>query len=282
MRSILVSVALCAAIPAFAAEIPPEISTFAYPGGVSYQALPFDYEAMSKPPVQPAPQSTPATTTEAPARPVLSRTELCSAVAFEAANNKLPIRFFANLIEQESNFRSHVVSHAGAQGIAQFMPGTAAEVGLNDPFEPIQALGKSAKFLAYLLDRFGNLGLAAAAYNAGPQRVTDWLAKQGGMPAETQHYVRRITGIPVEQWARQDSKGEEIKLPPYAECPQFHRAGYNDLVNTKIVPSEGKVTRLAGRRGRARYVRSRLSTLTYVTLSPSISSSPRMRLATAR
>ncbi len=279
----LVGVALCAAVPAFAAEVPPEISAFAYPAGVSHEALPFDYAAMSKPPVQPPPPATPATTADGTIRPPApSRTELCSAVAFEAANNKLPIRFFANLIEQESNFRSHVVSHAGAQGIAQFMPGTAAEVGLSDPFEPIQALGKSAKFLAYLLDRFGNLGLAAAAYNAGPQRVTDWLAKQGGMPAETQHYVRRITGIPIEQWARQDSKGEDIKLPPYAECPQFHRAGYNDLVNTKIVASEGKVARLAGRRGRARYVRSRLSTLTYVSLSPSISSSPKIRLATAR
>ena len=267
-------------LPAFAAEVPPETSSFAYPAGVAYQALPFDYAAMSKPPAQPPPQPSPAAKPDGAARaPVLSRTELCSAVVFEAANNKLPIRFFANLIEQESNFRSHVVSHAGAQGIAQFMPGTAAEVGLNDPFEPIQALGASAKFLAYLLDRFGNLGLAAAAYNAGPQRLTDWLAKPkpGGLPAETQHYVKRITGIPVEQWARQDSKGEEVKLPPYAECPQFHRAGYNDMVNTKIVASEGKVGRLAGRRGRARYVRSRLSTLTYVSLS--VSSSPRVRVA---
>ena len=114
----------------------------------------------------------------APASPPLpSRSELCSAVAFEAANNKLPLRFFAKLIQQESSFNPNVVSHKGAQSIAQFMPGTAAERGLNDPFEPIQALGASTRYLADLLERFGNLGLAAAAYNAGPQRVSDWLAK---------------------------------------------------------------------------------------------------------
>ena len=64
-----------------------------------------------------------------------------------------------------------------AQGIAQFMPGTADERGLLDPFNPVQALPKSAEFLAELRSEFGNLGLAAAAYNAGPRRVRDWLAR---------------------------------------------------------------------------------------------------------
>ena len=66
-----------------------------------------------------------------------------------------------------------------AQGIAQFMPGTANERGLLDPFNPVQALPKSAEFLSELRNQFGNLGLAAAAYNAGPRRVQEWLAGSG-------------------------------------------------------------------------------------------------------
>ena len=67
------------------------------------------------------------------------------------------------------------ISHAGALGIAQFIPETAVEYGLMNPFEPIHALFAAGKLLRKLNDRFGNLGLAAAAYNAGPQRVrTGW------------------------------------------------------------------------------------------------------------
>ena len=72
--------------------------------------------------------------------------------------------------------------------------GTAAERGLLDPFDPVQALPKSAEFLRELRDQFGNLGLAAAAYNAGPQRVRDWLAGRRDLPAETRNYVQAITG----------------------------------------------------------------------------------------
>jgi len=80
------------------------------------------------------------------------------------------------LIWQESSFRPGVSSGAGAQGVAQFMPGTAAERGLANPFDPEQAIPKSAELLADLRQRFGNLGLAAAAYNGGPARVEAWLA----------------------------------------------------------------------------------------------------------
>src|SRR5437773_2776804 len=79
---------------------------------------------------------------------------------------------------QESRFNPSSVSHAGAQGIAQFMPGTARLVGLANPFDPIQALPKSAALLRDLRAQFGNLGLAAAAYNAGPKRIEDWLVKR--------------------------------------------------------------------------------------------------------
>jgi hypothetical protein len=80
------------------------------------------------------------------------------------------------------------------------MPGTASERRLLDPFDPVQALPKSAEFLAELRSQFGNLGLAAAAYNAGPRRVQEWLAGSGSMPQETRHYVSVITGATVEEW----------------------------------------------------------------------------------
>ena len=70
---------------------------------------------------------------------------------------------FVRLIWRESRFNPSAVSPKGAQGIAQFMPGTAGERGLLDPLNPVQALPKSAEFLAELRSQFGNLGLAAAA-----------------------------------------------------------------------------------------------------------------------
>ena len=111
------------------------------------------------------------------------------------------------MIWQESRFRADAVgpvtrSGQRAQGIAQFMPGTAAERNLLNPLDPIQALPKSAEFLRDLRGEFGNLGLAAAAYNAGPRRVHEWMAGTGPMPAETRTYVLAITGISVEQWAK--------------------------------------------------------------------------------
>ena len=80
------------------------------------------------------------------------------------------------------------------------MPGTAAERGLADPFDPEQAIPKAAELLADLRARFGNLGLAAAAYNGGPQRVANWLAGSGGLPFETQIYVEIVTRHSAEDW----------------------------------------------------------------------------------
>jgi hypothetical protein len=143
----------------------------------------------------------------------LTKAELCERAASEATANNLPAEFFTNLIQQESGFRPHVVSPAGAQGIAQFMPPVAFSYGLANPFEPIAALRASAKLLAELLEQFGNLGLAAAAYNAGPKRVQDWMNKRRKLPAETRHYVHKITGRPAEHWANLRTNGSEVSLP---------------------------------------------------------------------
>jgi transglycosylase-like protein with SLT domain/sporulation related protein len=136
---------------------------------------------------------------------------LCGIVEASAKAEGLPADFFTKLIWRESSFRPNAVSPAGAQGVAQFMPGTASERGLIDPFDPASAIPASAKFLGELKRRFGNLGLAAAAYNAGETAVANWLANKGSLPFETQDYVLAVTGHDAEEW-RSDK-------PPTASAP---------------------------------------------------------------
>ena len=128
--------------------------------------------------------------------------EICRTLAQAASDNDLPEEFFTRLIWQESAFDPKAVSPKGAQGIAQFMPQTAAMRGLTNAFEPLPALRESAAYLGELRKTFGgNLGLAAAAYNAGPGAVEAWLAgRAGALPFETQAYVRTITGFAAETW----------------------------------------------------------------------------------
>jgi hypothetical protein len=130
-----------------------------------------------------------------------------------ATSHRIPVDFFTRLIWQESSFRPGVTSGAGAQGVAQFMPGTAAERGLADPYDPEKAIPKSAELLADLRQRFGNLGLAAAAYNGGPARVAAWLAGRGTLPAETRNYVSAITGRLADDWAAREAVPEDEVAP---------------------------------------------------------------------
>jgi hypothetical protein len=130
---------------------------------------------------------------------------ICQQIEAAARSNTLPVDFFTRLIWQESRFQPDVVgpvtrSGERAQGIAQFMPGTAMERQLFEPFDPVAALSKSGEFLAELRAQFGNLGLAAAAYNAGPERVREFVAGSRDLPAETRNYVLAITGRQVEDW----------------------------------------------------------------------------------
>ena len=93
----------------------------------------------------------------------------------------------------ESNFNPFAVSSAGASGIAQFMPATAASYGLDDPFDAEAAIDAQAHLMSDLMRRFGETSLALAAYNAGPAPV----AACSCVPAipETQAYVARILGL---------------------------------------------------------------------------------------
>lgn len=128
--------------------------------------------------------------------------KICRTLGQAAADNDLPEEFFTRLIWQESRFDPEAVSPAGAQGIAQFMPQTAKLRGLVNAFEPLQALRESASYLGELRTTFrGSLGLAAAAYNAGPGQVEAWLAGRRRLPAETQAYVFIVTGHSAEAWS---------------------------------------------------------------------------------
>jgi hypothetical protein len=152
--------------------------------------------------------------------------EICRTLAEAAADNDLPEEFFTRLIWQESRFDPRAVSPKGAQGIAQFMPQTAAMRGLANAFEPLQALRESASYLRELRTTFGgNLGLAAAAYNAGPAAVEAWLAGRGMLPFETQAYVRIVTGYAAEAWnAKPMPQLESSSVPSGARCAEIAKA----------------------------------------------------------
>jgi hypothetical protein len=193
---------------------------------------------------QDAPEKAPATVPEKAAPPAAeagtravpgdAQKSICLLLESAARANGLPIEFFARVIWQESRFRADAVGPVTrngkrALGIAQFMPGTAAERSLLNPFDPIQALPKSAEFLHELRRQFGNLGLAAAAYNAGPRRVREWLAGSGPMPAETRAYVAAITGASVEQWAKAsgDADSRQEQGPACGELVALLKRGPN-------------------------------------------------------
>ncbi|MER9874993.1 lytic transglycosylase domain-containing protein [Mesorhizobium sp. M0195] len=125
---------------------------------------------------------------------------VCDLIETHADQNGLPRDFFARLIWKESRFDPNAVSPVGAEGIAQFMPGTAKMRGLANSFDIEQAIPASAKYLAEMKTGFGNLGLAAAAYNAGESRVTRWLNSGGFLPMETESYVLDVMGEPADKF----------------------------------------------------------------------------------
>lgn len=146
-------------------------------------------------------------------RPAALVETICPLMEKEARLNGLPPAFFVRLIWRESAFRPDVVSHKGAQGIAQFMPATAKERGLADPLDPVVAIPHSARLLADHVKAFGNFGLAAAAYNAGPERVRAWLDGRRLLPAETRAYVLFITGHAADRWKDAGAVPAEPEAP---------------------------------------------------------------------
>ncbi len=169
---------------------------------------------------------------------------VCDALAAAAEDTGLPPSFFARLIYQESGFRQRIVSRAGARGVAQFMPETALQFGLHNSFDPIASIAASARFLRELFQQFGNLGLAAAAYNAGPRRITDWLAQRGPMPDETRNYVKIITGQPIEKWTEKAEIEVATHLPAQAPCEGvlgLSRVAAADRIPVDMTPAIAKI-----------------------------------------
>lgn len=148
--------------------------------------------------------------------------KICRSLERASADNGLPVEFLARLIWQESRFDSRAISPKGAQGIAQFMPLTASWRGLTNPFEPGEALSEAAAYLRELHNSFGNLGLAAAAYNAGPRRLSLWLAGKSKLPLETQNYVRIVTGYSVSEWASASPpEWKDTHVPEEIPCEEL-------------------------------------------------------------
>ena len=190
---------------------------------------------------------------------------ICETVKAAAEEHDIPIGFFVRLLWQESRFRAEEVSSAGAQGIAQFMPQTAVEVGLRDPFDPLQAIPASAKFLRKLHNQFGNLGLAAAAYNAGGGRIEKWLSRRSSLPKETRAYVKIITGHKAEAWTDEENTVYmPTDLPQKAPCEGVGGLSRQDqiaAVNVDLTPSASALLRKAeADRGRGQEERGREET----------------------
>ncbi len=142
-------------------------------------------DAASAPTGQVAP-SAPGTTTMGS---VAVPNQYAATIDQAASANHIPPSLLAALLAKESNFDPNAVSSAGAQGIAQFMPGTAAGMGIN-PLDPTQAINGAAQLLGSYTQQFGSYADALAAYNAGPGAV----AQYGGIPPypETQAYVPAV------------------------------------------------------------------------------------------
>ena len=140
---------------------------------------------------------------------------ICRLIDTAAKGEGLPVAFLTRLIWQESRFETDAVSPEGARGIAQFMPGTADARGVVNPFDPEEAIPKAASLLSDLAKQFGNLGLAAAAYNAGSGKVSRYIAGQTELPFQTESYVEIVTGHTAEEW-----KGPNAdKLTPESVFP---------------------------------------------------------------
>lgn len=147
--------------------------------------------------------------------------QICQKISSAALKYKLPPSFFARLIWKESRFDHLAVSPVGAQGIAQFMPATAKLRGLKNPYDYDEAISASAHLLFDLKTKYGNLGLASAAYNAGSGRVNGWLSGKRYLPLETEDYVLSITGEIADTFS---NKSHTITLRPLEPKLSFSEA----------------------------------------------------------
>ncbi len=141
---------------------------------------------------------------------------------FERASKKynVPVNLLKAIGKAESDFNPNAVSKSGAQGVMQLMPGTAADLGVTDAFDPEQNIMGGSKYIADLLKRYdGDTKLALAAYNAGMGNVK----KYGGIPPfkETQNYVVKVMKYMEQDFTAGNVSSTESK-PPVASVPYWH------------------------------------------------------------
>ena len=215
-RIALIALMLLAIVPARAEPAQPEAPPPPSATPPAPSVPPSDPAAAPPPSAAPAEQNA-AAPPAAPTRPPSDadlRDSVCLMIESSARAHNLPLEFFARVIWQESRFQPGVVgprtrSGDRAQGIAQFMPRTAAERGLLDPFDPVQALPKSAEFLRELADQFGNLGLAATRFTRSSSFSTNGLG------------ARCSSAISCVQFGRGGCTGSRLPLRAHssAESP---------------------------------------------------------------
>lgn len=157
--------------------------------------------------------------------------DVCTTIERAAGDNRLDPNFLARLLWKESLFEPSAISPVGALGIAQFMPETARLRGLKDPMNPAEAIHASAAYLRDLIEGFGNMGLAAVAYNGGEGRAQNFTRGANRLPYETQDYVLAITGH--DAWIWRDNPPAQAAL---------------DLRLDKEKPFRDACIRLAGKR----------------------------------
>jgi len=161
--------------------------------------------------------------------------DLCHALETFADRYALDPYFFTRLIWQESRFKPNARSHADAMGIAQFIATTAKARGLEDPFNPAEALDASARYLAELELKFGSLGLAAAAYNAGETAAANFQKQTAGLPNETWKYIQIITGLDARVWRDNAPQDHDFTL----KKDQDFQDSCQDLAKTrKLSPTQ--------------------------------------------
>lgn len=139
------------------------------------------------------PASDPAAAVQASPKTVtqLNSADLSEMLTVAGAAHNLDVDLLASVVKAESNGNSRAVSRAGAQGLMQLMPATAAQLGVHNSFQPDENVRGGSAYLDALLTRYGdNLALALAAYNAGPEAVD----RYHGIPPyrETRLYVARV------------------------------------------------------------------------------------------
>jgi hypothetical protein len=162
----------------------------------------------------------PVASTAHSSAPLDSSVPYSQLITTAAKKYSLDAQLLARVVQAESNFNPRAISMKNAQGLMQLMPQTSSDLAVRNPFDPAQSIDAGARYLRQLLDKFsGNVELALAAYNAGPDRVTQY----NGVPPyrETQNYVRKITKPQPKKISSAAKNGTASLVAPVIPSPSI-------------------------------------------------------------